>query len=117
MSVHTAREALQEFSVWLETERRASPKRYDMKKSINLWAFPYPQKMSLKECFKLAKDAGFDSFISKPIRPDQIVAWRGNGTEAAAALLARLAELDSAAALAQHAAGAAGGADAGGERG
>ena len=35
-------------------------KRYDMKKSINLWAFPYPQKMSLKECFQLAKDAGFD---------------------------------------------------------
>ena len=27
--------------------RRASPKRYDMKKSINLWAFPYPQRMTL----------------------------------------------------------------------
>src|SRR6516165_2222481 len=25
--------------------RRAAPKRYDMKKSINLWAFPYPQRM------------------------------------------------------------------------
>lgn len=35
-------------------------KKYDMKKSINLWAFPYPQKMTLKECFQLAKDAGFD---------------------------------------------------------
>jgi L-ribulose-5-phosphate 3-epimerase len=35
-------------------------KRYDMKKSINLWAFPYPQKWSLRECFQLAKDAGFD---------------------------------------------------------
>lgn len=35
-------------------------KRYDMKKSINLWAFPYPDKMSLKQCFELAKDAGFD---------------------------------------------------------
>lgn len=35
-------------------------KRYAMKKSINLWAFPYPQKMSLKECFQLAKDAGFE---------------------------------------------------------
>lgn len=33
---------------------------YAMKKSINMWAFPYPQKMSLKECFRLAKDAGFD---------------------------------------------------------
>ncbi len=40
--------------------RRASPKRYDMKKSINLWAFPYPDRMSLKECLQLAKDAGFD---------------------------------------------------------
>lgn len=40
--------------------RRASPKRYDMKKSINQWAFPYPQRMTLKECLKLAKDAGFD---------------------------------------------------------
>src|SRR3954464_11382494 len=39
--------------------RRASPKRYDMKKSINLWAFPYPARMSLKECLQLAKDAGF----------------------------------------------------------
>lgn len=34
--------------------------RYDMKKSINMWAFPYPQKMSLRDCFQLAKDAGFD---------------------------------------------------------
>lgn len=34
--------------------------RYAMKKSINLWAFPYPEKMSLKECLQLAKDAGFD---------------------------------------------------------
>lgn len=39
----------------------ASPKRYDMKKSINLWAFPYPDKMSLQQCFQLAKDAGFDA--------------------------------------------------------
>ena len=35
-------------------------KRYDMKKSINLWALPYPQKMTLKECLELCKDAGFD---------------------------------------------------------
>src|SRR5438105_2717336 len=40
--------------------RRASAKRYDMKKSINLWAFPYPQRMTLRECLQLAKDAGFD---------------------------------------------------------
>lgn len=39
---------------------KPSPRRYDMKKSINLWAFPYPDKMSLQECLRLAKDAGFD---------------------------------------------------------
>ena len=40
--------------------RAASPKRYVMKKSINLWAFPYPDRMNLRECLQLAKDAGFD---------------------------------------------------------
>src|SRR5262249_54785098 len=41
--------------------RRASPRRYEMKKSINLWAFPYLRKrMTLGECLQLAKDAGFD---------------------------------------------------------
>ena len=41
--------------------RKGSPKRYDMKKSINLWAFPYPERMNLQECLQLAKDAGFDA--------------------------------------------------------
>ncbi|MDP6207035.1 MAG: hypothetical protein QGG01_01930, partial [Roseibacillus sp.] len=40
--------------------RRSSPKRYKMKKSINQWAFPYPERMNLRECLQLAKDAGFD---------------------------------------------------------
>ena len=40
--------------------RRAATKRYGMKKSINLWAFPYPGRMNLRECLQLAKDAGFD---------------------------------------------------------
>ncbi len=40
--------------------RRASTRRYDVKKSINLWAFPYPQRMTLAECLQLAKEAGFD---------------------------------------------------------
>ena len=31
-----------------------------MLKSINQWAFPYPQRMDLRECMQLAKDAGFD---------------------------------------------------------
>src|SRR5918999_985958 len=38
----------------------AARKRYEMKKSINLWAFPYPQKMTLTQCLQLAKDSGFD---------------------------------------------------------
>jgi L-ribulose-5-phosphate 3-epimerase len=40
--------------------RKASPKRYLMKKSINLWAFPYPARMTLRECLQLAQHAGFD---------------------------------------------------------
>ena len=40
--------------------RKPPTKRYRMKKSINLWALPYPDKMSLKECFQLCKDAGFE---------------------------------------------------------
>jgi hexulose-6-phosphate isomerase len=40
--------------------RRGSPRRFEMKKSINLWAFPYPGRMKLEECLRLAKDAGFD---------------------------------------------------------
>lgn len=38
----------------------APPKRYDMKKSINLWALPYPRRMTLDECFALCRRAGFD---------------------------------------------------------
>ena len=30
-------------------------------KAINLWAFPYPDKMSLEQCLQLAHDAGFDA--------------------------------------------------------
>ena len=41
-------------------ERRAAPRKFNMKKSINLWAFPYPERMNLQECLQLAKDAGFD---------------------------------------------------------
>jgi hexulose-6-phosphate isomerase len=40
--------------------RRGATRRYDLMKSINLWAFPYPQRMNLRECLQLAKDAGFD---------------------------------------------------------
>lgn len=31
-----------------------------MKKSINLWAFPYPGQWTLKQCFEIAKAAGFE---------------------------------------------------------
>ncbi|HUE73480.1 MAG TPA: sugar phosphate isomerase/epimerase family protein [Pirellulaceae bacterium] len=41
--------------------RSVPTKRYEMKKSINLWALPYPQKMTLKRCLELCKDAGFDA--------------------------------------------------------
>lgn len=41
-------------------DRKSSPKRFSAKKSINLWAFPYPDRMTLQECLQLAKDAGFD---------------------------------------------------------
>ncbi|MFO0801920.1 MAG: sugar phosphate isomerase/epimerase family protein [Gemmataceae bacterium] len=38
----------------------APKKKYPFKKSINQWAFPYPERMNLEQCLKLAKDAGFD---------------------------------------------------------
>jgi hexulose-6-phosphate isomerase len=41
-------------------DARQGDKRYAFRKSINLWAFPYPQKMSLEQCLRLAKEAGFD---------------------------------------------------------
>jgi len=41
-------------------EPKKDRKRYAMKKSINQWAFPYPEKMNLEQCLKLAKAAGFD---------------------------------------------------------
>src|ERR1041385_15000 len=40
--------------------RQRNPRRYQLKKSINLWAFPYPERMNLRECLQLAKNAGFD---------------------------------------------------------
>lgn len=43
-----------------QTAPEASGKKYPFKKSINLWAFPYPQQMTLEQCLKLAKAAGFD---------------------------------------------------------
>lgn len=42
------------------SQASGEPPRYDMKKSINLWAFPYPEKMNLEQCLRLARDAGFD---------------------------------------------------------
>ncbi len=35
-------------------------RRHKRKKSINLWAFPYPGRMTLRECLRLDRDAGFD---------------------------------------------------------
>ena len=49
-------------TVKADASKAAPParKRYAMKKSINLWAFPYPDRMNLEQCLRLAKDAGFD---------------------------------------------------------
>ena len=44
----------------LDAATARSQKRFEMKKSINLWAFPYPDRMSLEQCLRLAKEAGFD---------------------------------------------------------
>jgi hexulose-6-phosphate isomerase len=41
-------------------QQPAAKKKYPFKKSINLWAFPYPEKMNLEQCLRLAKSAGFD---------------------------------------------------------
>ena len=65
--------------------RRGATKRYAMKKSINQWAFPYPQRMNLRECLQLAKDAGFDGIelnydlendLSPKATPRELVAIR-----------------------------------------
>ena len=67
--------------------RRAAngAKKYDMKKSINMWAFPFPQQWNLRECLELAKDAGFDGVevnfalegeFSAESKPEEIVELR-----------------------------------------
>jgi hexulose-6-phosphate isomerase len=74
---------------------RASPKAYSMKKSINLWAFPYPGRMSLRDCLKLARDAGFDGIelnydlendLSPKASPEQLRAIRKQAEETGIAI-------------------------------
>jgi hexulose-6-phosphate isomerase len=43
-----------------DAQSPAPARRLPCRKSINLWAFPYPERMTLRECLQLAKDAGFD---------------------------------------------------------
>ena len=50
---------------------RGSPTVYNMKKSINQWAFPYPERMTLEECLLLAKRAGFDGISAS----DHLQPW------------------------------------------
>jgi L-ribulose-5-phosphate 3-epimerase len=52
------RQALEPQGQALGPQGRA--KRYPMQKSINMWAFPYPAKMDLRQCFELAARAGFE---------------------------------------------------------
>src|SRR3954465_2599689 len=40
--------------------KSAPRKKYPFKKSINQWAFPYPERMNLEACLRLARAAGFD---------------------------------------------------------
>ncbi len=45
------------------TQARADTARggaYNMKKSINLWTFPYPESMDMETCLQICADAGFD---------------------------------------------------------
>ncbi|TWU05569.1 sugar phosphate isomerase/epimerase family protein [Stieleria varia] len=64
-------------------DRKSSPKRFAARKSINLWAFPYPERMTLRECLQLAKDAGFDG-IELNYDLDNDLSPKANGKELAA---------------------------------
>ncbi len=64
-------------------------KKYNMKKSINMWAFPYPDKWSLKESFELARDAGFDGI---ELNFDLTGEFSAESTEAQIAGIRELAE-------------------------
>lgn len=83
--------------------RARAAKQYDMKKSINLWAFPFPDGpesgdaagMTLRQCFELAKDAGFDGVeinfdetgeFSAESTPEQIRAIRTMADEVGIAI-------------------------------
>ena len=54
-----------------QTAKQPPAKRYQMKKSINQWAFPYPDRMNLRECLQLAKDAGY-TIVDKRITRDEV---------------------------------------------
>jgi L-ribulose-5-phosphate 3-epimerase len=41
-------------------DSHAAAPRYPFRKSLNLWAMPYPSKMTLEQCLRLAKEAGFE---------------------------------------------------------
>jgi L-ribulose-5-phosphate 3-epimerase len=75
--------------------RRGSTRRFAMKKSINLWAFPYPDRMDLRECFRLARDAGFegielnydlDNDLSPKATPERLRAIRAMAREVGIAI-------------------------------
>ncbi len=60
-SAFMARQGLSATSAAAAESAPSRPPVHGMRKSINLWAFPYPDKWSLKECFQIARDAGFDA--------------------------------------------------------
>jgi hexulose-6-phosphate isomerase len=84
-SVLAGHQAAAEAATPASPRKKPTSRRYAMKKSINMWAFPYPDKWTLRECLELAKDAGFDGVelnfdlegdLSAESSPEQIAAIR-----------------------------------------
>ncbi|MDP6467224.1 MAG: sugar phosphate isomerase/epimerase family protein [Pirellulaceae bacterium] len=72
-----------------QSVKQRAPKRYEMKKAINMWAFAYPDQWSLKESLQLAKDAGFDGV---EINFDLTGEFSAESTEAEIVAIRKLAE-------------------------
>ena len=75
-----------------EPKKDAPRKRYPMKKSINQWAFPYPEKLNLEQCLRLAKDAGFDG-IELNYDLDNDLSKRAKGLELAGKIVEAAGDL------------------------
>jgi len=72
-----------------QSVKQRKPKRYEMKKAINMWAFAYPDPWSLKESLQLAKDAGFDGV---ELNFNLTGEFSGESTEAEILAIGKMAE-------------------------